>query len=96
MPRWEVVYGKRMDKALKNLRGNMPVMSKFVQLLDGIRDCGDPSVFGEKKHQKYRHCYGAHLTKSVSFIYRIDYATHTVYALDLGDHKWLYGRDNRP
>ena len=70
-------------------------MNNLIRVLGDLRDCNDPSIFGERKRQKYKHCYGVHLTKSVSLIYRIDYSSRTVYVLDIGDHKWLYGRDNR-
>ena len=70
-------------------------MNSFIRLMEEIKCCTDPSIFGERKRWKYKQCYGVHLTRSVSFIYRVDYTSHTVYALDIGDHKWLYGRDNR-
>ena len=55
----------------------------------------EPSRIGERKKGAYRYCYGVHLTKSVSLVYSTDYASHVVYILDIGDHKRLYGHDNR-
>ena len=95
MPLWEVKNEGKIVKGLKNLKGNAAVMNSFIRLMEEIKYCKDPSILGERKRWKYKHCYGVHLTKSVSFIYRVDYSSHTVYALDIGDHKWLYGRDNR-
>lgn len=95
MPPWEVAQDDGMAKALKNLKGNAPAMDGLVRIMEDMRICKDPAVFGKRKRWKYSECYGVHLTKSVSLIYKVDYASHTVYALDVGDHKWLYGRDNR-
>ena len=88
--------GGRMPKALKNIRGNAPVMRNFIGLLMCMKDCKDPSTLGEKmRYSRYRCCWKAHLTKSITFIYSVRADSSTVYALDIGDHKWLYGRDNR-
>ena len=87
MPPWEVAQYDRMAKALKNLKGNAPAMDGLVRIMEDMRDCKDPTVFGEKKHWKHDDCYGVHLAKSVGLIYRADRSSHTVYALDVGDHK---------
>ena len=95
MPRWEISDGYKLPKALKNPKGNAPVLHSYARLIEKMKSCDNPSVFGERKHGKYKHCYGAHLTRSVSVVYSIDYVAHTVLVLDIGDHKWLYGRYNR-
>ena len=92
---WNVKQEGKMHKALKNFRGNAPVMARLAEFIGDIKVCDDPSVVGERKKGAHRHCYGIHLTKSVSLVYSIDYASHTVWILDVGDHKRLYGRDNR-
>lgn len=96
MPCWRVIHQARMDRALKNIKGNAPAADRLVEILDSVKNCKDPSDIGERKRGRYRHCYGVHLAKSVSFIYSIDCRSHTAYAVDIGDHKWLYGRDSRP
>ena len=50
---------------------------------------------GRPKTGKYKNCFGCHLTKSVSMIYKLSRDNRTVYVLDVGDHKELYMRDNR-
>ena len=95
MSHWEISEGYGVPKALKNLRENAPVLRSYARLIEQIKSCGNPAAFGERKSGKYRHCYGAHLTRSVSVVYRVDCASQTVLILDVGDHKSLYGRGNR-
>lgn len=96
MPAWTVSQdGGRMPKALKKHRGNAPVKYALLGLLDCLEECEDPSTLGKKLRYKYRNCWKAHLTQSVGFIYSVEPRSHTIYALDIGDHKWLHGRDNR-
>ena len=95
MQPWKIRQEGKMLKALKNFKGNAPVMAKLTKLIGCMKVCKNPSTLGERKHGVHGGCYGAHLTKSVSLIYSIDYASHTVWILDIGDHKRLYGRDDR-
>ena len=93
---WEIGEGRRLPKALKHLKGNAPVLRNYARLVERLKSCSDPSALGERKRGDYKRCHGVHLTKSISVIYSVDYASRTVWILDIGDNKWLYGRDNRP
>ena len=95
MEPWRVMLNGKTLKALKNFRGNAPVKTGLVEFIEDAKVCDDPSRIGERKKGARRHCYGIHPTKSVSLIYSIDYTSRAVYILDIGDHKRLYGRDNR-
>lgn len=95
MAPWEVDDQPRMKKGVKSIRGNERATKNLISFLEELKICKDPADIGERKSGSYRNCYGVHLTKSVSLIYRIDYKLHTVYLIDIGDHKRLYGRDGR-
>lgn len=47
---------------------------------------------GVPKRGKYSACRGAHITKSVVIVYRIDYDARRIDLLKIGDHKIVYGK----
>ena len=69
MQPWKIRQEGKMLKALKNFKGNAPVMAKLTKLIGCMKVCKNPSALGERKHGVHRGCYGAHLTKSVSLVY---------------------------
>ena len=85
----------KTPKALKNFKGNAPAKAGLAEFIEDAKVCDDPSRIGERKKGAHRYCYGARLAKSVSLVYSVDCASHVVYILDIGDHKRLYGHDNR-
>ena len=92
---WKVRDQDRIKKGLKGIKGNERAIKNLLEFLEDLKVCKDPARIGKRKAGLYRNCYGVHLTKSVSLLYRIDYRSHAVYLIDLGDHKRLYGRDDR-
>ena len=46
---WNVKQEGKMLKALKNFRGNAPVMAGLAELIEAIKVCDDPCVVGERK-----------------------------------------------
>ena len=50
MPRWEISDGYKLPKALKNPKGNAPVLHSYARLIEKMKSCDNPSVFGERKH----------------------------------------------
>ena len=50
---------------------------------------------GIPKKGRYGGCLGAHITKSVVVVYRIDYAAHRIDMIKMGDHKASTGETAR-
>ncbi|MDE1725736.1 MAG: hypothetical protein KGH89_00535 [Thaumarchaeota archaeon] len=84
-----------IDKKLKKFKSNKAVFFGFSRILDELKTTQDPRKIGELKHGIYRYCYGIHVTKSHSLLYRYFSDEDIVQLIDLDDHKNLYGRDNR-
>ena len=82
-----------IDKKLKKYKSNKPLVDNYFVFLDELKNTDSPETLGEPKCGQYKNCRGKHLTKSHSLIYYVDYTQHTVFLIDLDDHKNLYGRD---
>lgn len=95
MTTWSVEpYDDTIDKRLRKFKSDTPVIKNFKNFVQELEFIDDPAEIGERKHGKYRDCFGAHMTKSVSLVYSVNYEKNTVYLVDLDNHKNLYGRDN--
>ena len=95
MKSWEIKLHPRMAKALKTIKGNAPAQHQLAIFTNDLQAGKDPSTLGERKRGPYRNCFGLHLTKSISLIYNVEHHARIVHFINLGDHKQLYGRDNR-
>ncbi len=71
------------------------MFKRYLAFIAELKIVEDPARMGRQKTGKYKNCFGYHLTKSVSMIYKLSHSNRTVYVLDIGDHKELYMRDNR-
>jgi len=93
---WNVQpFDDTIDKKLRKYRANKPLIKNYKKFIEELEIIDDPAEIGNRKHGKYKNCFGRHLTKSFSLIYTINYDENVVYLIDLDDHKNLYGRDNR-
>ncbi|RNJ79041.1 MAG: hypothetical protein D9C04_05905 [Nitrosopumilus sp. B06] len=91
---WKIDYGRVHKKILK-MSSDAALIKQYRIMVSSIADMdddGDPANLGSEKTGKYAGCYGRHLTKSDSLIYRVDYERKIVQFVAIGDHKELYGR----
>ena len=94
MSGWNVTISKVAKKKLKKLKSSQ-VPNRYITFIEEVERSKDPARLGQRKTGRYRHCFGCHLTKSVTLIFTLSHKDRTVYILDIGDHKELYMRDNR-
>ncbi len=84
-----------IDRKLRKLfKSNSDLIKNYKSFIQELEFVDDPAEIGDRKHGKYKDCFGRHMTKSISLLYAINYAERIVYLVDLDDHKNLYGRDN--
>lgn len=95
MTPWDICTKSVLEKKLKKYKSNKDVINAYYVFLNEVAMCEDPTRMGRRKRGDYERFYAKHLTKSVSVIFEIRYDTHTIYVTNIGDHKSLYGRDNR-
>lgn len=85
-----------IDRKLKKpFKSNSNLIKNYKSFIQELEFIDDPAEMGDRKHGKYKDCFGIHMTKSISLLYSVSYTERTVYLIDLDDHKNLYGRDNR-
>lgn len=88
---WNVQNDNSIDKSLRHYSADKAVTNNYYRIVHHMICSDDPATIGVPKKGKYAGCFGAHVTKSVVLIYRIDYASHRIDLLNLGDHKMVYG-----
>lgn len=93
MSGWSVTISGVAKRKIEKLKSSQ-VPKKYIAFIK-VERTDDPTRLGKRKTGRYRHCFGCHLTKSVSLIFTLSHKDRTVYILDIGDHKELYMRDNR-
>lgn len=89
-----MLHRLRKVKSIKKFKSDKTI-DNFKKIVVELTNSNDPRNLGDLKHGRYRYCYGIHLTKSHSLIYRIFEEKRIIQLIDLDDHKNLYGRDNR-
>jgi len=93
---WQLDFDTfHIKKKIKKFKSDKAIIDNFKRMVIELTNAKDPRSIGEMKHGRYRYCYGIHLTKSHSLIYRIFEERKIIQIIDLDDHKNLYGRDNR-
>lgn len=93
---WQIDFDTfHIEKKLKKLKSDKAIIESFKKIVVELANSKDPRSTGDLKHGRYRYCYGIHLTKSYSLIYRVFEEKRIIQLIDLDDHKNLYGRDNR-
>lgn len=84
-----------IDKKLKKFKADKQIIKGYKQALKDLSNSNDPTKLGERKHGQFKYCYGIHVSKSHSLLYRVFFENDIIQLIDLDDHKNLFGRDNR-
>ena len=72
------------------------MFKKYVAFLAEIQKTNNPASMGTPKTGRYKNYFGHRPTKPVRVIYAVSYEDRTISTINVGDHKELYMRDNRP
>ena len=94
MAPWNVQSDDSIDDALQRYKADKSVRNTYHRVVRDLVYSDDPATMGVPKKGKYAGCFGTHITKSVVLLYRIDYASHRIDLVELGDHKMVYGSDS--
>ena len=84
-----------LDKKLKRLKSNAALLESYERAVDRLSESEDPANLGKRLRGKYAAHYEYRLPGSYRLVYRIDRAAKLVVLYKVGDHKELFGRDNR-
>lgn len=84
-----------IDKKLKKLRSNKELIQNYKQAILDLTNSDDPTILGERKHGRFKYCYSYNLTKSYRLLYRVFFKENIIQLIAIGDHKELFGRDNK-
>lgn len=93
MMRWIVQPSKQVGDSLRRDRSDKAVFKNYRRFIKSLENSVNPAAIGIPKKGRYGGCLGAHITKSVVVIYRVDYPARQIDLLVMGDHKTVYGRD---
>lgn len=93
---WQLDFDSfSIEKKLKKIRSDKIAITNFKRIVVELTNSENPRKMGDLKHGRYRYCYGIHVTKSYTLLYRVFDEEKIIQLVDLDDHKNLYGRDNR-
>ena len=93
---WQLDFDTfHIEKKIKKFKSDKTIIDNFKKIVVELANSDDPRSMGDLKHGRYRYCYGIHITKYYSLIYRIFEEKRVIQLIDLDDHKNLYGRDNK-
>ncbi len=90
---WTIQESRSIVKSLQYYKADKAVSNNYHRLVDELPHLDNPANMGIPKKGRYSGCIGAHITKSVVVVYRIDHAAHRIDLLKMGDHKMVYGSD---
>ena len=90
---WSIRESRLVSRRLKRYESDKAVINNYYSIVKTLVHSSNPSSGGVPKKGKYGGVLGTHVTKSVVFVYSIDYAARAIDAVNLGDHKEVYGRD---
>ena len=90
---WKIRESRRVSNRLDRYRSDKVVINNYRRIVKDLTHSDNPASMGVPKKGKYGGCLGTHVTKSVVLVYSIDYVARRVDAVDLGNHKEVYGRD---
>ena len=80
---------------MKRLESNAPLIEAYMRAIDSLSESDDPAKLGKRLHGKYTDYYEWRLPGSYRLIYSIEKNAREVVLYRVGDHKELFGRDNR-
>lgn len=91
MTGWRVSPSPELTRKMKKYKSTR-IPKRYSAFVRDVQMTDDPGRLGVPKTGRHKHCFGFHLTKSISLIYQLSYDRKLVYVLDIGDHKELYMR----
>ena len=86
----------RIRVSLKKYERGKPVMKRIGTFAGDVKELHyetNPQMLGTEKAHAFSGAYARNLSDSVRLIFTIDYESHVIMLLKLGDHKETYGRD---
>jgi len=93
---WEITsVDNTIDKKLSKFGSDKIIIKNYKQAIIDLTNSEDPTKLGDRKHGRFKYCYGYNITKSIRLLYRVFFKEKVIQLIDLDDHKNLFGRDNR-
>ena len=92
---WTIRSNSSLDKKLKRLRSNPALIKAYKHVINRLSEAEDPAKLGKRPHGPYSAFYECRLSGSHRLVYGVDRSGHRVILYKVGDHKELFGRDNR-
>ena len=92
---WIIRSNPALEKKLKRLKSNAVLVKACRKVVDRLSESEDPTRLGKRLHGRYADHYECRLPGSYRLVYGVDWAAHRVVLVNVGDHKELFGRDNR-
>ena len=80
---------------MRRLRSNAALVKAYKGAVGALSGSEDPAGLGKRLHGEYAAFYEYRLTGSYRLVYSVDRAARRVILAKVGDHKELFGRDNR-
>ena len=90
---WNVEATGIFHKNAKKYSKDTQVRNALNSRLTLLQNREFPERLGDIKSGSLRGIYGLRLTKSIRLLYQVDYDTHTIRLINVGDHKEVYGKD---
>ena len=80
---------------MRRLKSNASLTAAYRRAVDVLSKSGEPASCGKRLHGEYAAYYEYRLSGSYRRVYRVDRAAHRIILFKVGDHKELFGRDDR-
>ena len=80
---------------MRRLKSNAALTAAYKSAVDLLSKSDDPAILGKRLHGGYANFYEYRLPGSYRPIYSVDRAARRVVLFKVGDHKELFGRDDR-
>lgn len=80
---------------LKKFRSDKRVRDGYARAVADLAECDDPSAVGRRKSGRLGACYSYTITRSYRLLYTLDRRGGKIRIIDIGDHRGIFGRDNR-
>lgn len=90
---WKLQPSELVCSRRRHHRADKAVVKNYRKFVGDLGRSENPASMRVPKKGRYGGCLGAHITKSVVLVYRINYTTHSIDLVNMGDHKMVYGSD---
>ncbi len=91
--KWTIERSGKFKKSSEKYLRNVKISKKIQECIDSLSRLREPRRGGERKKGKVEGAYAINISKSVRLLYVVNDTTHTIYLLDIGVHKKVYGND---